>query len=196
MTGARGPSTPYEEIIAADLELLGIATLRAFDVGKPVIAAVNGHAIAGGMELLLACDLRIVASGVKLGLSEVGLGLIPAMGGTARLSRHLPGAVAMELLLTAKPKLSDELAAYGLINSLLPASEVLDGAMSLARTIAANAPLAARAARSVARRSGDLTETEALALEASESAALAQTDDAREGPAAFMEKRSPVFQGR
>ena len=196
MTGSREPQDEYERAIADDLGLLGQATLRDRDLGKPTVAAVNGHAIAGGMELMLACDLRVVASGVRLGLSEVGLGLIPAMGGTARLARHLPRAVAMELLLTAKPMTSDDLASTGLINRLVETEEVVSTAVDLAATIAANAPLAARAAREVIRASDDLSETEALALEARRSSELAATEDAREGPRAFMEKRPPRFVGR
>ncbi len=196
ITGAAEPSTPAGEAIVADQGLLGRATLRDVDLGKPVIAAVSGHAIAGGMELMLAADLRIVARGVKLGLSEVALGLIPAMGGTARLGRHLPLAVAQELLLTGKPLTSDQLAPYGLINRLEPADNVRPVAMELAATIAANAPLAVRAARRVLRASADLSEADALAMEAAESDALGQTADAREGPRAFVEKRPPVFQGR
>ena len=196
MTGSRAPQDEHEEAIAADLGLLGVATLRDFDPGKPLIAAVNGHAIAGGMELMLSCDLRVVASGVRLGLSEVALGLIPAMGGTARLARHLPQAVAMELLLTAKPKPSDDLANTGLINRLVDVSEVLPTALELAGTLAANAPLALQAARAVIKASADLSEADALAMESERSAELARTEDAREGPAAFMEKRTPVFQGR
>lgn len=196
MTGVREPENEHEQAIADDLGLLGVATLRDYDPGKPIVAAVNGHAIAGGMELMLACDLRVVATGVRLGLSEVALGLIPAMGGTARLARHLPNAIAMELLLTAKPMMSDDLATTGLINRLVDKGDVLPAASELAATLAANAPLALQAARAVIKASGDLTETEALEMESDRSAALARTEDAREGPAAFMQKRPPVFHGR
>ncbi len=196
MTGARQPETEAEHRMADDPGLRGRATLRDFDVGKPMVAAVNGHAIAGGMELMLACDLRVVASGVKLGLSEVTLGLIPAMGGTATLTRHLPFAVAQELLLTGAPMTSDALAEHGLINRLVPAAEVVPTARELASAIAANAPLAVRAARDVLHRAADLSTDEALALEAEHSRSLAATDDAKEGPLAFMEKRAPVFTGR
>lgn len=196
MTGAREPQDEYEQTVADDLSLMGVATLRDYDPGKPLIAAVNGHAIAGGMELMLACDLRVVARGVKLGLSEVALGLIPAMGGTARLATHLPMATAMEMLLTAKPMLSEDLAGSGLINRLVDKDEVTTAAMELASTLAANAPLALQAARSVVKASGDLTETEALALESQRSTELTGTEDAVEGPRAFIEKRTPQFKGR
>ena len=102
----------------------------------------------------------------------------------------------MEMLLTARPMISDELAETGLINRLVPVDDIATTAVELASTLAANAPLALQAARAVVKASADLSETEALALEAERSAALAQTEDAREGPLAFMEKRSPVFHGR
>ena len=196
ITGARDPQNQVEELIASDRELLRRATLAGYDIEKPLIAAVNGHAIAGGMELLLSCDLRVVGQGLKLGLSEVALGLIPGMGGTALLRRHLPGALAMEMLLCAQPIISDELADSGLFNRLVPAADVLTEALQLAHTIASNAPLAVQAARRVVRQSVDLGEPEALVLESEAGAVLGQTDDAKEGPLAFMEKRTPKFEGR
>ncbi len=196
MTGSRSPENPFEQAVADDPSLMGRATLRGCDLGKPVVAAVNGHAIAGGMELMLACDLRVVARGVRLGLSEVALGLIPAMGGTARLARHLPPVMAMELLLLAKPVVSDELAPRGLFNRLVDPDDVRPTALEMATVIAGNAPLAVSAARALVRASGDLSEQAALDLEEAESLRLAGTEDAREGPAAFMEKRPPVFRGR
>ena len=196
ITGSREPQNKFEQAIFEDKALLRQATLVGHDIGKPIIAAVNGHAIAGGMELLLACDLRVVAQGVKLGLSEVALGLIPGMGGTALLRRHLPGALAMEMLLGAKPIISDDLANSGLFNRLAPASETLPSALELAQIIASNAPLAVQAARQVVRKSADLEESEALLLETEIGEALAKTEDAVEGPSAFMEKRPPKFHGR
>ncbi len=196
ITGSREPQNQFEEAIAADREILRRATLVGHDIGKPIVAAVNGHAIAGGMELLLACDLRVVAQGVKLGLSEVALGLIPGMGGTALLRRHLPGALAMEMLLCAKPIISDDLANSGLFNRLVPVSEILPTALEIAQTIASNAPLAVQSARQVVRKSSDLEESEALLLETEIGEVLAKTEDAVEGPLAFMEKRSAKFHGR
>lgn len=195
MTRSREPVDEWDRIVAADLAIAGVATLRDFDLGKPLIVAANGHAIAGGMELLLAADLRVAAAGAKLGLSEVALGLIPAMGGTARLGRHLPPPLAAELLLTAKPITAETALEWGLLNRVAPAERVLDTALELAASIAANAPLAARAARRVLRRSADLSAEEALALEARLSAELAATADAVEGPRAFVEKRPPRFTG-
>ena len=158
--------------------------------------AANGHAIAGGMELLRAGDLRVVASGAKLGLSEVKLGLIPAMGGTATLSRHMPRALAAEMLLTGDPISAERGLASGFVNLVVDAGEILTIAIAMARTIASNAPLAIAAARELLRSSSDLSEADALAREAEASARLMQSEDAIEGPRAFLEKRPPVFTGR
>jgi enoyl-CoA hydratase len=196
MSRSRDPQDEYEEAVAADLGLLGQATLRDLDIGKPLVAAVQGHAIAGGFELMLAADVRVVASGVRLGLSEVQLGLIPGMGGTARLARQISPALAAELLLTGDPIQSERALAIGLVNDVVPLESVLERARALGGRMASNGPLALVAARRVLRASGDITEAEALAMEAEEGAVLAATADAVEGPKAFMEKRSPVFQGR
>jgi enoyl-CoA hydratase len=196
LTGAKKPEDEWEEKFASNVSLARKATLRDFDPGKPLIVAANGHAIAGGMEMLLAGDLRVVAAGAKLGLSEVKLGLIPGMGGTAKLSRHMPGALAAELLLTGEPIVAETALTAGFVNRVVAAEETLQTAMVLARTIAANAPLAVKAARDVLRRSHDLSEEEALALEADYGESLRKTEDAIEGPRSFLEKRAPVFKGR
>ncbi|MDP6345053.1 MAG: enoyl-CoA hydratase-related protein [Alphaproteobacteria bacterium] len=195
-TGARQPEDEWDAAVAADGALAGKATLRDFDLGRPLVVAANGHAIAGGMEMLLAGDLRVVATRAKLGLSEVKLGLIPGMGGTAKLSRHLPAAVAAEVLLTGDNMTAEDAQAVGFVNRVVAAEEVLDTAMALATTIAGNAPLAVRAAREVLRKSTDLTQAEALALETEGVGRMMLTEDAVEGPRAFMEKRPPVFKGR
>lgn len=196
MTGTRQPENEYDEAVASDPGLSGRATLRDLDIGRPLIAAVQGHAIAGGFELMLAAELRVVASGVRLGLSEVKLGLIPAMGGTARLPRQIPPAYAAELLLTGDPVPAERAQVMGLVNEVIPVDDVLGRAHALAATIAANAPLAVGAAREVIRVGADLSQEEALALEAEQAAMLARTADAVEGPRAFVEKRTPQFEGR
>ena len=148
------------------------------------------------MELLEQAVFRVIATKTLLGLSEVKLGLIPAMGGTATLIRHMPRAVAAEMLLTGNVISADRALAVGFVNRVVEAEAVLATATEIARTIAANAPLAIAAARDLLRTSFDQTEAEALEHEATLSARLAKSADAVEGPRAFLEKRSPVFRGR
>ena len=196
ITRARTPADEWDEALLSDWTLAGKACLRDYDLRKPLIVAANGHAIAGGMELLRAGDLRVVASKALLGLSEVKIGLIPAMGGTATLIRHMPRALAAEMLLTGNVISADRALAVGFVNRVVEADAVLATATELARTIAANAPLAIAAARDLLRTSFDQTEAEALDDEAALSERLAKTADAIEGPRAFLEKRPPVFNGR
>jgi len=196
ITGVRAPADEWDEALLSDWALAGRACLRDFDLKKTLIVAANGHAIAGGMELLRAGDLRVLANKALLGLSEVKVGLIPAMGGTATLIRHMPRALAAEMLLTGDVISADRAFAVGFVNRVVEADAVLATAKELARTIAANAPLAIAAARDLLRTSFDQTEAEALDCETTLSARLAKTADAVEGPRAFLEKRSPVFKGR
>ena len=196
LTGARQPEDEWDHAVMDDPEFAARACLLDLDLGKPLIVAANGHAIAGGMGLLLASDLRVVAAGARLGLSEVRLGILPGMGGTARLARQIPPALASEMLLTGTPIDAAAALAAGLINYVVDADKVVDVAMDLAATIAANPPLAVRSARNVTRRTADLTEAKAITLETEELAFLATTEDAVEGPRAFMEKRPPMFKGR
>jgi len=169
---------------------------RNLDPGKPVVAAINGHCLAGGLELALACDVRIAASHATFGLPEVRRGIIPGAGGTQRLPRAVPQAIAMELLLTGDAIDAEAALRCGLINRVVSADALMDEARAFAARIAKNAPLAVQAARSAALRGRHLPLDEGLRMEQFYAEPLRTTEDAREGVRAFVEKREAKFQGK
>lgn len=169
---------------------------RGLEVYKPVIGAVNGYCLGGGMTLLLATDIRIAADHATFGLAEVKRGIIAGNGGTQRVLSQLPYAIAMELLLTGDRFDAATAERWGLVNRVVPQSELMDTAMEYAQRIAANAPLAVQAAKELALRSRDMDLTSGLRMEQAMNRLLQFTADAQEGPAAFAEKREPVFGGR
>lgn len=168
--------------------------LRVFDhlaaLRQPTIAAIHGNAYGGGLELALACDLRILADGATLGLTEVGLGTVPGWGGTGRLSAAIGTAKAKELIFTGTPLAAEQAAMWGLVNRTVPAAAVHDEAASLAHRIAARAPIAVQMAKQAIDSGVAYRLMEPLA-----SVATAYTDDAAEGFAAFRERRDPKFRG-
>jgi enoyl-CoA hydratase/carnithine racemase len=163
---------------------------------QPTIALVNGFAFGGGMELLLACDLRIAASHAQLGLTETSLAIIPGAGGTQRLPRLIGKARAKELILTARRFDAVEALAIGLVQSVVPADELLAAGMELALRIAANGPVAVRAAKRAIDEGTELPQSEGLAVEARCYELTLPTEDRLEALAAFAEKRKPVYKGR
>ncbi|MCR5876496.1 enoyl-CoA hydratase-related protein [Phenylobacterium sp. J426] len=169
---------------------------RGLEVWKPVIAAVNGVCIGGGVTLLLAADIRISVPGVNFGVAEVKRGVIAANGGTQRLIRQLPYAVAMEMLLTGDPIPAEEALRWGLINQIVAREVLMSTAYDYARRIAANAPLAIQATKELAVRSRDMSLADGLRLEQMVSRILQGSEDVQEGRAAFAEKRTPRFRGR
>ncbi len=169
---------------------------RGLEIWKPIIAAINGHCLAGGLELALACDLRLAASHATFGLTEVRWGLIPGAGGTQRLPRAIPLGKAMELIFLAEPIDAQEAYRLGLVNKIVPLPELMPTALNWAQTICERGPLAIRAAKEAVLRGLDLPLAEGLRLEAFLSGTLRGTEDAQEGPRAFVEKRRPVFKGR
>lgn len=172
---------------------LDIGRLR---IGKPLIAAINGHAWAGGMELAMACDIRVASTTATFSLPEVKIGSVPAVGGMLRLLRSIPHSKAMTMVLTGEAVGAEEAERLGIVSSLYSPDELMAGALTLARKIAANAPLAVRAARLAAHEGGDMTAQQALLFEQMVWGLLRDTDDRKEGRKAFSQKRPPVFHGR
>lgn len=169
---------------------------RGMEVWKPVVAAVNGYCLAGGMTLLLATDIRVAGTGASFGLSEVERGILPANGGTQRMMRQLPRPVAMELLLTGEGIDAETAAQWGLVNDVVAPGDVLSTAREYATRLAANPPLAMQAIKELAVRGQNMPLPEALRLEESFSRHLSATEDAAEGVAAFREGREPNFRGK
>jgi enoyl-CoA hydratase len=194
VSGARQPENEWDQRVLAEPGLTSQALLRNFDPEKPVISAINGHAIAGGMELVQGTDIRISAPEVKFGVQEVKWAIFPAGGSTVRLPMQLPYAKAMELLLTGDLISAEQALTFGFLNYVT--EDFLDKAMETAEKIAANGPLAVAAIRRSVKECLGKPEQEALKIESRISAPVFQTEDAREGPKAFMEKRKPEYHGR
>jgi enoyl-CoA hydratase len=163
---------------------------------KPLIAAVEGFALAGGLEIALACDLIVAASGARLGIPEVKRGLSAAAGGLVRLPRRIPFHVAMELALTGDPIDAERGAALGLVNEVAPPGGALDAALALAERITANGPLALIASKRVIVEQQDWTLDELWHRQGEITGPVNTSEDAREGATAFAEKRAPVWKGR
>ncbi|MEN4922029.1 enoyl-CoA hydratase-related protein [Achromobacter spanius] len=169
---------------------------RGLEVWKPVIAAVNGLSLGGGTTLLFATDIRVAAEHATFSLAEVKRGIVAGNGGTQRVMSQIPYALAMELTLTGDAIDAQTALRWGLINKVVPREQLMDAAMDYARRIAANAPLAVQAAKELALRSRDMDLQTGLRVELLVNRLLQETVDAKEGPAAFAEKRPARFQGR
>lgn len=197
LTRARPAADEWDERLLQDQRgVVNTAMLRVSEFPKPLIAAVNGLCLAGGMELMLATDLRVAAENVELGLTEVQRGLIPGGGSVARLPRQVPTAVAMELLMVGDRLAATRAYDVGLINALVPVEQVLPRALAMARQVADNAPLAVRAVKSVGLASPALSLEEALALEDAAVRQVMRSEDAKEGARAFAARRPAKFSGR
>ena len=168
---------------------------RGLEVWKPVIAAVNGYCLGGGMTLMMATDIRIAASHASFSLAEVKRGIIAGNGGTQRIMSQMPYAIAMEMLLTGDAFDAQRAKRWGLVNKVVPQAELMSTAFDFAKRIAANAPLAIQAAKELAIRSRDLDLQTGLRLERLIGRMLQDTDDVKEGASAFAEKRKPDFKG-
>lgn len=165
-------------------------------LGKPSIAAINGYALGGGLELAMACTLRVAADTARLGQPEVTLGIIPGYGGTQRLSRLVGAGRALEILLSGEPIDAREAHRIGLVNRVVPAAELTAAAEALARTLLSRAPVALRYALQAVHEGLQMTLAEGLSMEAALFGLTCATEDMREGTRAFVEKRKPLFSGR
>ena len=196
ITRSREPTDDYDRRYLAEPNLGDRAILRVSDLDKPVIAAVNGAAVAGGCEFVQGTDIRIAADTARFGVQEVRWALFPGGGSTVRLPAQLPYAIAMEWLLTGA--LVDAQRAYelGFVNRVVAPSELLAEAMAMADRIAANGPVAVRAIKASVKACLGKPEREAMVIEAQHSAPVFRTRDAVEGPKAFLEKRAPRYEGR
>ncbi len=172
----------------------GGITQRQF--AKPVIAAVNGAALAGGCEIMLSCDMVVAADHATFGIPEAKRGLVAGAGGLIRLPKRLPIAIALELALTGDSIDANRALALGLVNRVVPAARLMDETLALAATIADNAPLAVRWSKYVMTRAAGVSEEEGWRLNAEAVGAVFSSADAMEGPVAFAEKRKPNWQGR
>jgi enoyl-CoA hydratase len=164
-------------------------------LGKPVIAAINGYALGGGCELAMACTIRIAADTARLGQPEINLGLIPGYAGTQRLARIVGKGRALELLLTGEQISAEEALRLGLVNRVVPAAELMTEAKKLAAALAAKAPIAIRYILEAVNKGLEMPLSQAQTFEATLFGLVASTDDMREGTAAFLEKRKPAFKG-
>lgn len=170
--------------------------LRIERMEKPVIAAINGYALGGGLELAMACHLRVAAASARLGQPELKLGIVPGFGGTQRLPRLVGKARALEMLLTGDPIGAEEARAIGLVNRVVEPERLLAEADALARRILRNGPVAVALTLQAVNQGCEMPLEAALAWEASQYALSCATDDVREGTRAFLEKRKPEFRGR
>ena len=166
------------------------------NMGKPVIAAINGYALGGGCELAMACTLRIASETAKLGQPEINLGIIPGYAGTQRLSRLIGSGRALELLLTGDQVSAQEAHRLGLVNRVVPAAQLLDEARKLAATLATKAPIASRFIIDAVNTGAQMTFADAQVFEATLFGLVASTEDMREGTRAFLEKRKADFKGK
>lgn len=187
---------PWHARFREDKDLHWKAMLRSYRLKKPIIAAVEGYALAGGTEMLQTTDIRVAGASATFGLTEARLGLFPLGGSTVRLRRQVPHAVAMEILLTGERFSAQQAHGWGLINHVVEDGGALAKARSIAERIAANGPVAVQAIKASVTASEYLNEDEALALELQIGGPVFASQDAKEGPRAFVEKRTPVFVGK
>jgi E-phenylitaconyl-CoA hydratase len=193
LKGVIGHTPPLEELWLTQKDPL---LNRGIEMWKPIVAAINGYCLGGGMTLMFATDIRIASSNAQFALSEVKRGIFPANGGTQRLLSQVPYAIAMEMLLVGDWFDADTAARWGLVNKVVAPEDLLPTALEMARRIAANGQLGVRAAKELAVRGQDLSLADGLRLETLMARILNESEDVAEGTAAFAEKRPPRFRRR
>ena len=171
-------------------------SFTTLDIGKPIIAAINVYSLCVGLEMSLACDIRIAAKHATFGLPEIVRGFFPGGGGPLKLPRLIPRAMAMEMLLTGDPIDADTALQWGLISRVVEPEELLPTAMQLANRIAGHAPLAVKANRELAYATDDMSLSQVQRMSAFSRWIVGQTEDAQEGPRAFVDKREPNYKGQ
>jgi enoyl-CoA hydratase/carnithine racemase len=177
--------------------LMGQETFNILEgLGKPSIAAINGYALGGGLEMAMACTFRIASTNARLGQPEINLGLVPGYGGTQRLLRLLGQAKAMEMILLGTPIRAEDAERLGLVSKVVERESLLDECLSLARSLCEKSPLTLSLAMETILRGRDVPLREGLVLEADLGTLAYNTEDGREGLAAFLEKRKPNFKGQ
>ena len=196
MQGLRPAETEFDERIKNDVSIIYKGLMRSLDVVKPIVAAVKGFCVAGGLEILNCCDIRVAAEDAQFGLAEVKWSLFPMGGSTVRIPRQIPWPIAMEIMLTGERISAAEAYRVCLINKVVPRERVLAEAQRYADIIVNNGPLAVQAVKRSALASLGLPTEKALEKELEIGIPVSMSEDAREGPKAFKEKRKPVFRGR
>ncbi|MEX2247838.1 MAG: crotonase/enoyl-CoA hydratase family protein [Dehalococcoidia bacterium] len=190
------PEDDFERRIREDYNIIFDGLLRTRQLKKPLIAAIEGYCVAGGTEILQATDIRIAGESAIFGITEVKWALFPQGGSTIRLRRQIPYTKAMEMLLTGDTYPAQEALGFGLIGRVVPDGRALVTAREVAERVCRNGPVAVQAVKASVQATECLPEKEALALEFQIGMKVTATEDAREGPRAFKEKRAPQFKGR
>ena len=196
LSGARKPETEFDRRFLEDPSVNDRIALRGVDMTKPIVAAVNGPCMAAGMEILLATDIRIAVPHARFALPEAARGVIPFAGALARLPRQIPYTAAMEMMVANVPMSAEDALRHGLINRIVEPAALMDTAREMADRIAANAPVSVQQIKSTVLAATGRPLEEGYALEDRAKAVVMATEDAREGPRAFMEKRPPHYKGR
>lgn len=196
LTSGKPPEDEYEQRLKDEPNIIFDGWLKTYRPTKPVIAAVEGFALAGGTEILQGTDIRVAAEGAQFGVTEVQRGLFPMAGSTVRLPRQIPYTVALEMLIAGTSITAAEAKAYGLVGHVVPDGQALAKAKEIAQRIAENGPLAVKAILKAVRETFGMPEKQAFDIEMGIGLPVFGSYDAKEGPRAFLEKRKPVFQGR